>query len=415
MQEETIVGVDLGSSSIRVAVGQRMMQEDAREPKLHIVGAVTVPSEGINRGIITNIDDAVRSVSKALDKAEKVTGLPIESAWISVNGAHIIAQVNRGIVAVSKTDGEIKEEDVERAIEAAKTVTTPPNYEILHVVPRNFAVDGQEGIKDPVGMTGMRLEVDAYIINGMSSQINNLTKCIYLAAFDIEDLVLNSLACSEAALTSKQKELGVCVVNIGSQTTSIAVFEQGDLLHTAVLPIGSEHITSDIAIGLRTSIDVAEDIKIRYGQATSDDVEKGAEINLAEFDEHEDGMISKKYVCEIIEARVEEIFKKVDGELKKIDRSGSLPAGVVLCGAGAKLHKITDVAKSTLRVSASIGYPLNVTSVIEEVSDIGMVCAIGLVRWGAQALGSGKGFVSQYKSIKNVTGKMKKWIGSLMP
>jgi len=416
MNGETIVGVDLGSTTVRVAVGQLIESEESRDTKLNIVGAVEVPSEGINRGVITNIDDAVRSVSKALDKAEKVTGLPIESAWVSVNGVHIHAQVNRGIVAVSKTDGEISEEDVERSIEAAKSVITPPNYEILHVVPRSFSVDGTEGVKDPVGMNGMRLEVDAYIINGMTSQINNLTKAIYLAAFDIEDLVLNILACSEATLTSKQKELGVVLVNIGSATTSLAVFEHGDLLHTSVLPIGSEHITSDVAIGLRTSIDVAEDIKKKYGVATSKDITKGEEINLSEFDENEDGMVSKKYVAEIIEARAEEIFSMVDAELKKIDRSGMLPAGIVICGGGAKLPKITEVAKKTMRISASLGYPSNITSVIDEVQDVSMTCAIGLVKWGMQATsGSGKGFASQYKSIKNVTNKMKKWLGSLMP
>lgn len=416
MQEDTIVGVDLGSTSVRVAVGQRITNEEARDTRLNIVGVVEVPSEGINRGVVTNIDDAVRCISKALDKAEKITGLPIQSAWISVNGVHIHAQVNRGIVAVSKTDGEIGEEDVDRAIDAARSVTAPPNYEILHVVPRSFSVDGQEGVKDPIGMKGMRLEVDAYIINGMTSQVNNLTKCIYLAAFDIEDLVLNILACSEVALTSKQKELGVVIVNIGSSTTSLAVFEQGELLHTAVLPIGSEHITSDVAIGLRTSIEVAEEVKKKYGCAVPDSIPKDEDINLGEFDEHEDGLVSRKYVAEIIEARTEEIFKMVDAELKKIGRSGSLPAGVVLCGGGALLPKIVDVAKRQLRISASLGYPHNITSVMDEVQDVSMTCAIGLVKWGMQAMaGSQKGFASQYKSIKNVTNKMKKWFGSLMP
>jgi cell division protein FtsA len=415
MHEETIVGVDLGSSRVRVAVGQKTYTEDSKVPQLHIVGAIEVPCEGINRGVITNIDDAVKSVSKAIDRAEKVTGLPIESAWVSVNGAHIHSQLNRGIVAVSKTDGEISEDDVERAIEAAKTVTTPPNYEIVHVVPRNFLVDGQDGIKDPVGMTGMRLEVDAYIINGMTSQINNLTKCIYLAAFDIEDLVLNILACGEVALTGKQKELGVVIVNLGSSTTSLAVYEQGDLIHTAVLPIGSEHITSDIAIGLRTSIEVADEVKMKYGAANPDTVQKDEEISLQEFDPQEDGMVSRKYIAEIIEARVEEIFSMIDKELKKIDRSGNLPAGIVLCGGGAKLPGILDSAKKELRFAAQLGYPNNVSSVIEEVQDLSMTCAIGLVYWGAQALESSGGFSSRYKSIKNVTGKMKKWLGSMMP
>jgi len=414
MSEEVIVGLDLGSTTVKVAVGQKVYSEDSNIPKLNIVGIVEIPSEGVNRGVITNIDDAVKVVSKALDKAEKLTGLPIDSLWLSINGTHITSQLSRGIVAVSKTDGEIKDEDVQRAIEAAKTVTTPPNYEILHVIPRDFSVDGQNGVKSPVGMKGMRLEVDAYIVEGMTSQINNLTKTIYLAAYDIEDILLNILAASEVALTSKQKDLGVVLVNIGSATTSLAVYEEGDLIHTAVLPIGSEHITSDIAIGLRTSIDIAEAIKIKYGIASCSNVDKKDEIDLAEFDDLEDGIVSKKYVCEIIEARVEEIFNKVDKELKKIERSGSLPAGIVVCGGGSKLTKILDIAKKSLRISASLGYANNITSVIEGVNDLSMTSAIGLVKYGEVAMENNFS-KKTFNSVGNVKNKIKKLFGSFMP
>ena len=255
--EEIIVGLDIGSTSIKIAVGQFSATE-SNAKKLHIIGALEHEAEGINRGVITSIEDAVKSVTKALDKAEKLIGIPIETAWVSISGGHITTQISKGVVAVSKTDGEVREEDMERAIEAAKTVTTPPNYEIIHVIARSFTVDGQSNIKDPVGMTGVRLEVETFIIEGLSSQIKNLTKCVYQTGLDIEDLVLAPLATSEAVLNNRQKELGVAVVNIGGSTTSVAVFEQGDLLHTAILPLGSEHITSDIAIGLRTSIEAAE-------------------------------------------------------------------------------------------------------------------------------------------------------------
>ena len=185
-QEEIIVGLDIGSTSIKVAVGQRTLSEDNKQ-KLHIIGAVEHEAEGINRGVITSIEDAVESVAKALDKAEKLTGIPIEQAWVSISGGHIISQVSKGVEAVSKTDGEIREEDVERAIEAARTETCPPNYEILHVIPRSFTVDGQTNIKDPIGMTGVRLEVETYIIEGLSSQIKNLTKCVYQTGLDIDE------------------------------------------------------------------------------------------------------------------------------------------------------------------------------------------------------------------------------------
>jgi len=412
-QEVTIVGLDIGSTSIKIAVGQYANLEDKKQ-KLNIIGAVEHEAEGINRGVITSIEDAVTSVSKALDKTEKLIGLPIEQAWVSISGGHIISQISKGVVAVSKTDGEIREEDVERAIEAARTVTTPPNYEILHVIPRSFTVDGQSGIKDPVGMTGVRLEVETYIVEGLSSQIKNLTKCVYQTGLDIEDLVLSVLATSEAVLTNRQKELGVAVVNIGGATTSLAVFEQGDLLTTSILPIGSEHITSDIAIGLRTSIDVAEAIKLKYGFASAKGIDKKEEFDLNEFDETEEGLVSKKYLAEIIEARVEEILEKVDEELKKIERSGSLPSGIVLTGGGAKISKIIEVSKRKLKLPTALGFPYDIVSVIDKVNDLSFTTAVGLIKWGAQLSKNRKGF-SRFKTVASATDKMRKWFKSLMP
>lgn len=410
-QDEIIVGLDIGSSSIKVAVGQRSNEKEGNLPKLHIIGAVEQAAEGINRGVVTSIEDAATSVTKALDKAQNATGLPIESAHVSISGGHITTQISKGVVAVSKTDGEIRPEDVERAIEAAKTVTTPPNYEILHVIPRSFTIDGQSGIKDPVGMTGVRLEVETYIIEGLTSQIKNLTKCVYQTGLDIDDLVLSTLATSDAVLTNRQKELGVVVANIGGATTNIAVFEEGDLLHTAVIPIGSEHITSDIAICLRTSFDVANAVKLKYGCASTKDIEKKEEFDLHEFDENEDGLISKKYLAEIIEARVDEILEKIDEELKKIDKSGALPAGVILTGGGAKIPKLVDECKRKLKLPASLGYPYDIISVIDKVNDLSFTTAVGLVKWGA----SKQNGSSRFKSVTHATDKLKKWFKSLMP
>jgi len=409
-QDEIIVGLDIGSSSIKVAIGQRSNEKE-NNPKLHIIGAVEQVAEGINRGVVTSIEDAAASVTKALDKAQNATGLPIESAYVSISGGHITSQISKGVVAVSKTDGEIRAEDVERAIEAAKTVTTPPNYEILHVIPRSFTIDGQAGIKDPIGMTGVRLEVETYIIEGLTSQIKNLTKCVYQTGLDIEDLVLSTLATSDAVLTNRQKELGVVVVNIGGATTNIAVFEEGDLLTTAVIPIGSEHITSDIAICLRTSFDVANAVKLKYGVASTKDVDRKEEFDLHEFDENEEGLISKKYLAEVIEARVEEILEKVDEELKKIAKSGALPAGVILTGGGAKLPKLIDACKRKLKLPAALGYPYDIISVIDKVNDLSFTTAVGLVKWGASKQSSS----SRFKSVTHATDRLKKWFKSLMP
>ena len=381
-EPSTLAGLDIGSSAVRIAVGQRSIQPD--QPP-HIVGVAEVPSAGISRGVITSIDDAVSSISSCLEKAERIAGVDIEHVWVGISGSHIASQESRGVVAVAKPNGEISEADVERAIEAARTVATPPNYEILHVIPKSFTVDGQSGIRDPIGMTGVRLEVDTQIIQGLSAQIKNLTKAIFRAGLDVDDLVLAVLATAEAVLTPRSKQLGAAVINIGGSTTSLAVYEEGDILHTAILPVGSEHVTSDIAIGLRISIDAAEKIKLEYGTALPKEVSKREEIDLSVAGGG-NAPVSKRYVGEIIEARVEEIFDKVDAELKKVGRSGMLPAGVLLTGGGSKLSGVTEVAKRKLRLPAALGYPVGVTSTVDKANDVTFTTAIGLVLWGNQML-----------------------------
>ena len=412
-----ITGLDIGSTAVRMVVGTR---PDPKSDTVHIIGAAEVPSEGISRGIISSIDDAVASISACLEKAERMVGTPVTSAWVGISGSHIISQESRGVVAVARSDGEITEADVDRSIEAARTVATPPNYEILHVIPKSFTVDGQPGIKDPVGMTGVRIEVDTQIIQGLSSQIKNLTKAVYRPRIDIQDLVLAILATAEAVASNRQKELGVVVINIGGATTSLVVLEEGDVLHTAVIPIGSDHITSDIAIGLRISIDAAEKIKLSYGSALSLKVSKRDEIDLNEFEGEESNLISKRYVAEIIEARVEEIFDKVDNELKKIDRSGKLPAGVIITGGGAKLPEMIEHAKKRLRLPASLGVPNQVHSALDKINDPAFSTAVGLVLWGSQATsGISRGLLSNLFSklpnLKSAAGTVRGWVKKIIP
>lgn len=413
-KEEIITGLDIGSTTVRVAVGQF----NPADKKIHVLGASEQPTEGINKGAVTSIEDAVSTISGALEKAERMTGIPVEHAFVGINGSHITSQESHGVVAVSKADGEIKEEDVERVIEAAQAVATPPNYEILHVIPRSFTVDNQKGIKDPIGMTGIRLEVDAQIIQGLTSQIKNLTKCVYRTGVDIDDLVLGILAAAEAALSKKQKDLGVALLNLGGATTSLMVFEEGDVLHTAILPIGSGHITNDIAIGLRTSITLAEKIKLEYGSALPAEINKREEIDLSELDSKEEGVVSRKHIAEIIEARSEEIFKMVDKELQKIDRSGLLPAGIVLTGGGTKLPGLIEVAKKEFRLPASLGYPLELgSSAVDKVNDLNFSTAVGLLYWGV-GLSEREGrklSIPKFSSVSDVTSKMKKWFKSLIP
>lgn len=411
-----IAGLDIGSSAIRLVIGQITSPGEGINPELQILGAASVPSAGVSKGVITSIEDVVSSVSACLESAERMVGNNIDAVWVGISGLHIISQHSKGVVAVSKVDNEISEEDVHRAIEASRAIATPLNYEVLHVLPKSFSIDGQTNVKDPVGMTGIRLEVDSQIILGSSSQIKNLTKAVYRTGINIEDLVLGILATAEAVVTTRQKEIGVMVVNIGVSTTSLVVFEEGEIIHTAILPIGSEHITNDIAIGLRTSIDVAEAVKVEYGDCSPQQVSKREEINLGDLGAPSPELVKKQYISEIIEARVEEILHKIDQELNKVKRSALLPAGVVFTGGGAKLPGLPELAKKQLRLPSVLGYPLNVMSVTDKINDLSFSTAIGLVKWGSDAQGSawnnnGGGF----KKFSDAGSQLKKWIKQLIP
>lgn len=410
MKKKIITGLDIGSTTIRLVAGQLNS-----EGRLHIIGGAEHPAEGISKGTIISVEDAVASISKCLDKAERMIGFPIEHAFVGISGTHIISQESKGIIAVSRADGEIRESDVQRAIEAAQTVATPLNYEILHVIPKSFIVDDQIGIKDPIGMTGVRLEVEAKIIEGLSVQIRNLNKCVLRAGLDIDELVFSILASSDLVANKRQKDLGVAVVNIGGNTTSVAVFEEGDLLLSKVLPIGSAHITNDIAIGLRVSIDLAEKIKLTYGSALPKEVSKKEMIDLSELDESENESVPKKNIAEFIEARTEEIFRMVDKELKEIGKSGKLPAGVILTGGGAKLNGLVEVAKKEFRLPVSLGYPQNIVAVIDKISDSGFTSALGLVLWGSQRESGQDKFLSSLFHLPTLIRKLKDWIKSLIP
>jgi cell division protein FtsA len=382
-----------------------------------------VPAEGINKGAVKSIEDVTSSISACMEKAERLVGVPIESVWVSINSPHIKCEKSRGVVAVGRSDGEISQDDVERALEAARALSVPPNYEILHVIPIKFTVDNQEDIKDPIGMSGVRLEVETLIIQGLSSQIKNLTKAIFRTGLDIEDLVLSPLAAAEAVIGAKQKELGAALVNIGSSTTSLAVFEEGELLHTAVIPIGSEHITADIAIGLRCPINLADRIKRELGSSIPGNFNKKDETDISELVEEEGATgevktVSRKYLAEIIEARVEEIFEKVDDEFKKIDRSGMLPGGVFLIGGGTRLADMTEVAKRILRLPATLGSNRNVRTIIDMVNDTEFLNALGLVVWGSQSGDDDRGPSMKFPGgavAQKTMQKFKKWFSSLIP
>lgn len=398
MSEKFITGVDIGSSSIKVAIAA-FDQED----NFQVVAVASEPADGINKGVITNLEDAIASISRALEKAERMAGADISRAVVGISGTHIITQPSRGVVTVSSARGEIKNEDINRVLEAAQTVATPPNYEILHVVPLSYMVDSQPGIKDPLGMTGVRLEVEAQVVEGLSNQIKNVSKCLSRTGIICDDLVFSVLAAADAVLERREKELGVAVLNLGSTLSSLVVFEEGDLLISKVLPIGGRHITGDIAIGLKVSVDLAELIKIYHGFALSEEISNSEKFDLAEFSEKEKGVFSCKEVSEIIEARCEEIFKMVDKELMAIKKSKKLPGGLVLTGGGAKLAGIDKLAKKIFKLPVSVGLVKNIASVIDKANDPCFSSAVGLTLWGRDGFSAkNKNSNFSFENLRNI-------------
>ena len=416
MTENIITGIDIGSSNIRIVVGQPIKMGEAEQ--LNIIGVVEVPAQGMKKGDVVSIEDVVSCISACLEKAERMIGLPIERACVGVSGTHIVSQESTGVIAISRTNGEVQENDIARVIEAAKSVAQPVNYDILHVIPKTFSVDNQTGVKDPIGMSGIRLEVATQVIRGGSLQVKNLTKCVYRTGIDIRDLVLSILAASEAVLSTRQKELGVALVDMGAATTKIIIFEEGDILHTAVLPIGADHITKDLMLGLQAPFDVAERIKLDIGSALPQNFDKSDEINLRDFG-GENQVFSKKYIACIIEARVEEIFCMIDAELKKINRSGLLPSGIVLIGGGAKLPGMVEAGRRKTLLSVSLGVSRRFNTAVDKVNDLTFATALGLVMWGygAQAENgprSSGGVGNQIKFIKGIADKIKRWFNNLI-
>jgi len=302
----------------------------------------------------------------------------IDRATISIDGAHVSSMNSKGVIAVGRADQEIVVEDLHRAEEAAMAVHLPPNREILQVFPRSYTVDGQANIKDPVGMNGVRLEVETHIITGATPAIKNLHRSIYQAGINIEGQVLVPLAAARAVLTKRQKELGVALVDIGGGTTGIAVFEEGDVLYSSILPVGSGHVTNDLAIGLRTSVDVAEKIKLKYVNAHPGKGSAGEKLRIEELDGDE-AVVPRKELTRIAGARLDEIFQMVGEELKKVGKSGMLPAGLVLTGGGAKMPGIEDFAKQTLGLPVVIGQPEGLTGIADRVSDPAFAAPVGLM------------------------------------
>lgn len=399
---QNVVGVDIGTQTIRTVVV--VNDRDSEVPS--VVGVGEVPSVGMRRGTVVDMEALSGAIRTSLEKAELMSHQKISRVLVSLGGSNTKTQFSKGVVAVGQVDGEVSRDDIHRVVQTAGEVSVPLNNEIIHVIPRSYRLDDQSDIKNPIGMKGVRLEVEAMIIEGFTPQIRSITKCLQLSGVDPESFVFSPLASAQSVLDARQQELGAVVIDIGASGTGVAVYEESDLVHSAILPIGAGHITNDIAIGIRTTIDLAEKVKLLYGSVFPEDIDADEEIDLATIDPAEYESVSRKHIAEIIEARMEEIFDAVNAELKNIGREGLLPAGAVLVGGGAKLPGIVEYAKSKLRLPVTVGYPKEMGGLLDKIDDPGYATATGLVRWhydfeeegggkfGENALTSTFGFLS---------------------
>lgn len=373
---KTITALDLGSFETRAMLVKPLSGELPQ-----VVGVGKRPSRGIKKGLVVDINEASQTIREVLEMVETTSGDRVGELLLAVNGTNISGANTKGIVAVSRADREITQSDVDRAIKSAQATLASPNREIISILPRGFCIDNEEGIKNPIGMNGIRLEADTMIVSASSPFLRNLSKAVTLAGGKIAELVPGPLACGEGLVTKKQKDLGVAVLDIGSDTTSVVVYEDGEIFHLDVLPVGSNLITSDIAIGLRIDIDSAETIKLKYGTAVAQEIRKSEIVELQSLGLEEDLRIRRYEVAEIIEARTKEIAGLIGKSLEKVGRRNFLPAGVILAGGGSKLEGIVDLVKEELKLPVRLGFPDQFGGLVDEILDPAFSKAAGLIKW----------------------------------
>ena len=364
--------------------------------QVQLLGVGDSPAEGLRKGVVVNIDRTVHAIHGAMVSAERMAGLRVESAVCSLGGPHLQSQNSRGVVAVARgRDLEIGQDDVDRVIEAARAVAIPSDRQVIHVLPRSFTVDGQEGVKEAVGMTGQRLEVETNIVTGAQTSIQNVIKCVHQSGLDVEDVVAQGLAAGEGVLTDNEVNLGVCLVDIGAETTDVVVYLDGAVLRMAVLPVGGNHVTNDIAIGLRTTPQDAETLKLNYGHTLPDVIPGEERIEVRQVGGDRIQAMPRRFLAEIIGPRMREIFQLAREEVRKSGYDGLLPAGVVVTGGAARLMGTTDAAQAVFDTAVRLGLPTGVGGLADRAGGPSYAAAVGLVKWGArlqpQAVGARAG------------------------
>lgn len=402
-RDPLVVGLDIGTTKICTVVGE------VSDGQVNIIGIGSFPSKGLRKGVVVNIDSTVHSIKKAVEEAELMAGYHLTSVYAGIAGGHIKGINSHGVIAVKNK--EITSNDVKRVIDAASAIAIPMDREVIHIIPQEFIVDDQDGIRDPVGMSGIRLEGRVHIVTGAITSAQNIIKCTNKAGLDVDDIVLEQLGSSEAVLTPEEKDLGVAILDIGGGTTDLVVFSNGSIKHTAVFSLAGNHITNDISMGLRTPVEEAEKIKIKYGCALTSLVRKDETIEVPSVGGRKPRVLSRQTLAEIIEPRVEEILSLVHQELVKMGFSKLLASGIVLTGGSALLEGVPELAEQIFNLPVRRGIPIGIGGLVDLVASPIYATGVGLVLYGSRKRGQSRFKVGERNVFSKVTSRMREWIG----
>ena len=401
-ERNLIVGLDIGTSKVVAIVG-----ELAADGKIEVVGLGSHPSRGLKKGVVVNIDSTVQSIQRAVEEAELMAGCEIHSVFAGIAGSHVRSLNSHGIVAIREK--EVTPGDVERVIDAARAVAIPADQKILHILPQEFLIDAQEGIREPVGMSGVRLEAKVHIVTGAESAAQNIVKCVQRCGLEVEDIVLEQLASSYAVLAEDEKELGVCLVDIGGGTTDIAVFSGGAIRHTAVIPIAGDQVTNDIAVSLRTPTHHAEDLKVRYACALSQLANPDETIEVPSVGDRPARRLARQTLAEVVESRYEELFVLVRDELHRAGFEQMIAAGVVLTGGSAKMEGVIELAEEIFHAPVRLGLPQGVSGLVDVVRNPIHATGVGLLLFGRENHVRRGRIASAGGGVRSVMDRMKTW------
>jgi cell division protein FtsA len=402
VEKNLIVGLDIGTSKVVAIVGEVMPDGD-----LEVIGIGSNPSRGLKKGVVVNIESTVHSIQRAVEEAELMAGCQIHSVYAGIAGSHIRSLNSHGIVAIR--DKEVESGDIERVIDAARAVAIPADQKILHILPQEFVIDNQEGIREPVGMSGVRLEAKVHMVTGAVSAAQNIIKCVRRCGLEVDDIILEQLASSYSVLTDDEKELGVCIVDIGGGTTDIAVFTEGAIRHTAVIPIAGDQVTNDIAVALRTPTQHAEEIKIKYACALTHMASSEESIEVPSVGDRASRRLARHTLAEVVEPRYEELLTLIQAELRRSGFEDLVAAGIVLTGGSAKIEGLVDLAEEVFHMPVRLGVPQYVTGLVDVVRNPIYATGVGLLLFGHHNRDQRSMDIGLGKGVRSVWERMKGW------